>query len=80
MAKVRLRIVGSLQTVNASGEETVDVESIAEIIQQIEARYPQDQYFNFNVFLNGITVSDKKSQKSLIDGDEVVSIPVMSRG
>lgn len=79
MAKVRLRIVGSLQTIDVGGVETVDVESIVEIIRQIESRYPQDHYFNFNVFLNGISVSDK-SQKSLIDGDEVVIVPVMSGG
>ena len=79
MAKVKLRIVGSLQTIDVSREDTIDVESIAEIIRQIESRYPQDHYFNFNVFLNGISVSDK-SQKSLIDGDEVVIVPVMSGG
>ena len=79
MAKVKLRIVGSLQNIIGDRENTVDAESVEEIIHWIESRYPQDHYFNFNVFLNGISVSDK-SEKRLIDGDEVVVVPVMLGG
>lgn len=53
------------------------VENISDIIQQIEQMYPQD-YYAFNIFLNGKTVDDKS--KNLHDGDEVIIIPIMSGG
>ena len=78
MAKVKLTVIGSLQIDDIAIEGIVNVEDISEIIQKIESKYPQDQYFNFNIFLNGIGVIDKS--KKLVDGDEVVLIPVMSGG
>ena len=78
MAKVKLTVIGSLQIDDLAIEGIVNVEDISEIIQKIESKYPQDQYFNFNIFLNGIGVIDKS--KKLVDGDEVVLIPVMSGG
>ena len=79
MAKVKLGIVGSLQNIDGEREETLDAENVAEISRKIESKYPQDHYFNFNVFLNGISVNDR-SEKNLIDGDEVVVVPIMSGG
>ena len=78
MAKVKLTVIGSLQIDDIAIEGIVNVEDISEIIQKIESKYPQDHYFNFNIFLNGIGVIDKS--KKLVDGDEVVLIPVMSGG
>jgi molybdopterin converting factor small subunit len=78
LAKVKITVIGSLQLDNTAAEGTVNVEDVSEIIRQIELKYPQDQYFNFNIFLNGISISDKS--KKLLEGDEVVIIPIMSGG
>lgn len=78
MAKIKLRIVGSLQIDDIVKEGTVNVENMSEIIQRIESRHPQNHYFTFDIFLNGVSVSDKS--KSLHDGDEVVIVPFMSGG
>lgn len=78
MAKIKLRIVGSLQIEGITKEGTINVDNISEIIRQIEMKYPEDQYFNFNIFLNGLEANDKS--KSLQDGDEVVIVPVMVGG
>ncbi|MCJ7769992.1 MoaD/ThiS family protein [Candidatus Bathyarchaeota archaeon] len=78
MAKIKLKILGSLQRADIAKEDTLNVENISEIIQRIESRYPQDYYFTYDIFLNGISVADKS--KNLRDGDEVVIVPIMSGG
>ncbi len=79
MARIRLRVVGALQVAEANREEMLDAQDISEIIHRVEEKYPRDNYFSFNVFLNGISV-DEKTKKALADGDEVVVVPVMVGG
>lgn len=78
VAKIKLRIIGSLQIGDISEDGSTKVENISEIIKRIESRFPQDHYFNYDIFLNGIKVEEKS--KSLSDGDEVVIVPIMSGG
>ena len=76
MAEVKLRIVGFPQKEDILQESTINAESIQEIIQQIETKYPPD--YSFTIFLNGTSADDKS--KNLSDGDEVVVVPIMSGG
>jgi molybdopterin converting factor small subunit len=77
VAEVKLRIVGFPQNSDIPQESIINAESIQEIIQHIESKYPPD-YYSFAIFLNGIS-ADSKS-KNLSDGDEVVVVPIMSGG
>ena len=78
MARVKLKIVGSIRAEDISGDATINAADISKVIQQIESRYPQDYYFNLDIFVNGHIVSDRK--KGLHDGDEVTIIPIMIGG
>lgn len=77
MAKIKLKIIGLPKNVDTAREDIVNVENIQEIIQSLESKYPQD-YYTFNIFLNGINIADKP--KNLQDGDEVVIFPIMTGG
>lgn len=77
MAKIKLKIMGLPQRANTTREDTVNVENIQEIIHRLESKYPQD-YYTFNIFLNGANVNGKS--KTLRDGDEVVIFPIMTGG
>lgn len=77
MVKIKLRIVGLPLKAGDTGEDSLDVENLKEIIQSLESKYPSEHY-SLSIFLNGISVDDLS--KSLSDGDEVVIVPVMSGG
>jgi molybdopterin converting factor small subunit len=77
LAKVKLKVVGLPEKTDILQESTMDAENIQEIIQHVESKYPPD-YYSYTIFLNGTSIDDKK--RKLIDGDEVVVIPIMSGG
>ena len=77
MAKIRLKIIGLSQGAEKAKEDTINVKDLGEILQRLELKYPQD-YYTFNIFLNGILVDD--TSKTLHNGDEVAIIPIMSGG
>ena len=69
--------MGLSERADISKEDTIDVENIREIIQRLELEYPQD-YYSYNIFVNGITLDEKS--RNLRDGDEVVIVPILSGG
>ena len=77
MARIILRIVGLPQTADSAKESIINTSNLQEIIRSMETKYPED-YYTFNIFVNGIGVDIKS--KDLHDGDEVVIVPVMSGG
>ena len=77
MAKIKLKIVGLPQKADTLQESIVNASNTQEIIQSIETKYPED-YYTFNILVNGVGVDTKS--KNLHDGDEVVVVPVMSGG
>jgi molybdopterin converting factor small subunit len=77
VVKVKLKIIGVPQRENAFTEDTLEVETIGEIIRRLETTYPQD-YYTLNISLNGTTVADESTRLS--DGDAVVIVPMMSGG
>jgi sulfur carrier protein ThiS len=77
VAEIKLRIVGFPQETDTPRESIINAESIHEIVQHLETKYPPD-YYSFAIFLNG-TSADAKS-RYLRDGDEVMIVQVMSGG
>jgi len=77
VAEIKLRIVGFPHKTDILQESIVNAESIRDIVQYIEMKYPPD-YYSFAIFLNGANTDDKS--RNLRDGDEVTVVPVMSGG
>jgi molybdopterin converting factor small subunit len=77
VAEIKLRIVGFPQEAEIPQESVINAETIGEIVQHLEAKYPPD-YYTFTIFLNGTSTNDKS--RSLRDGDEIMIVHAMSGG
>ena len=76
MARIKLKVVGSLKVAVLLEGDTVDAENVFEIVRR--QRLLDNYEYAYLVLVNGTSTNDEL--KRLHDGDEVTLVPIATGG